>query len=620
MTLMKFLIFPLLILIHITGFSQKSEDLIPATSNSVFSINNVNILQRISLDQLIQYDFMEDIQQELFDGSTNGKTLKDSGIDFDQRFNVFFGKNGKYEISGLTFGVKDENKLFEVFDDFDQIECDYSGVEFYNSYYNHIAIIGELGLLIRVSPDYDYTTNIADSIWMARGNLSMKYEAFYNNQFEKVETIEVSYETEENTSTPIDGNLPEAEENPTEMTFFEILDSVELNLREQFLKEVCDNLFKNKDNLIKRSTIFRNQLTHQTEGIFYINSSALLKRRSFSLLNFLYPPILRNIDELYDNNVLVGDLIVNDQSVDLLFDAKYNEELGQIYTRLTDAKFDKNVLKYIHKDNSTFFTYNINTREAYDEAYKVIIPLLENKDDEESAINLLVFELFNEWINKDALFETYKGSMFGTYSGVKKVKTEKTITHYDEQTFEYTEEIVEAEEDMPIFTLGFTSERPDFTNRIFRIIEKLSKKEVHLEGDYWVIEKGAMKSAPLFILLKNNLLIITNDEDLVKNHAEGYGDFSIEKDLAKKAKNSSFLYAYSDLGKAVEGLPSAIFDDKENALINVLKGKKGQIEISTTNLTQEEASFKMTYSFEGENEDAFIYILDLINSLYINTK
>ncbi len=614
---MKHILLPLIALLQSFSFAQHSEDLIPAYANSVFSINNVNILQKISLDQLIQYDFMEDIQQELFDGSTNGKTLKDSGIDFDQRFNVFFGKNELFEISGLTFGVKDEDQLFSVFDDFDQIQCDYQGVEFYNSYYNHIAILGELGILIRVTPDYNRANDIADSIWVARGNTSMRY---YTMEESLTLPIDAEYETLENTATPVEEGLPQAEENPVEMTFYEILDSVEMNLRNKYLKQVCNELFNDKINLINRSEVFKEQLTHETEGVFYINNNVLKQKNSFSILNFIYPPVLRNIEGLYDNNVLVGDLVVNEQSVDLLFDAKYNKELGEIYTELTNAKFDKNVLKYIHQDNSTFFTYNINTREAYEAAYDVIIPLLEDKDDEQSTINLLIFEIFNEWVDKDAIFATYKGSMFGTYSGIKKVKTEKVITHYDEATFEYTEETVEAEEDMPIFTLGFTSEKIDFADRIFSIIEKLSKKEVRREGDYWIIKDGAMKSAPLFVIMRNNLLIFTNDEDLAKNHIDGYEDKAITKEMAKKAKESSFVYAYSDLGKAVEGLPKSIFNDKENALIDVLKGKKGQFELTSTGLSEEKASFKINYSFDGENEDAFIYILDLINGLYINSK
>jgi hypothetical protein len=73
-------------------FAQHSEDLIPKDAVTVFSINNISLLQKISMDDLVRYEFMEEVQQELFDGSTSGKTLKDSGIDFNQKLNVFYGR------------------------------------------------------------------------------------------------------------------------------------------------------------------------------------------------------------------------------------------------------------------------------------------------------------------------------------------------------------------------------------------------------------------------------------------------------------------------------------------------------------------------------------------------
>ena len=80
-------------------FGQKSENFIPKDAVTVFSINNINLLQKISMDDLVQYEFMEEVHQELFDGSTSGKTLKDAGIDFDQRLNLFYGKTYQNEIS-----------------------------------------------------------------------------------------------------------------------------------------------------------------------------------------------------------------------------------------------------------------------------------------------------------------------------------------------------------------------------------------------------------------------------------------------------------------------------------------------------------------------------------------
>ena len=71
-------------------------------------------------------------------------------------------------------------------------------------------------------------------------------------------------------------------------------------------------------------------------------------------------------------------------------------------------------------------------------------------------MNVLTIELLNEFVNKDALFGTYKGSMFGSFNGIKKIKTKKIEFFYDEETFEYGEKEAEAEEDMPIFTVGFS--------------------------------------------------------------------------------------------------------------------------------------------------------------------
>ena len=101
----------LLVVLFIAPFvySQQSEKLVPKEASTVFSINNINLLKKISLDDLVKYDFMEEIHQELFDGSTSGKTLKDAGLDFEQRLNIFYGKDEHIEVSGFSFGIKDDS-------------------------------------------------------------------------------------------------------------------------------------------------------------------------------------------------------------------------------------------------------------------------------------------------------------------------------------------------------------------------------------------------------------------------------------------------------------------------------------------------------------------------------
>ena len=143
-------------------FGQQSEDFIPKDAVTVFSLNNISILQKVSMDELVSYDFMTALQSELFDGSTSGKSFKDSGIDFNQKMNIFYGKNADYELSGFTFGITDKEKLFTVFDDFDRLESIVPGVEYYNNYFNHLMIRGNIGVLLRVDGNQEKLSEIAD--------------------------------------------------------------------------------------------------------------------------------------------------------------------------------------------------------------------------------------------------------------------------------------------------------------------------------------------------------------------------------------------------------------------------------------------------------------------------
>lgn len=603
--------------------SQNSEELVPQGAVSVFTINNINLLQKISLDELVNYQFMEEVQQELFDGSTSGKTIKDSGFDFDQKFNVFFGRGDDFEISGFTFGISDRKQLFEVFDDYQKEKSKYRGIDFYSSYFNQIAIKNKAGILLRVTPNGARVNEITDSIWYARGNSWPweEYEIFEEYEDEYMEFPE-DMETPENTVTPSDSELPVADEDPNVKTYYELMDSVELALQIEGFSTVYDELFKEKKNLIQYSAEFKNQLTHGSEATIYFDNSRSVKESyDFVRFNTIYPNFYSKLDELYKGNVILGDLIINDNSIDLKMTTNYNDQLGNIYEKLTDAPFDHNVLKYIHKDHAAYFTYRLNFKEAYREMYEVVHPMLASEADSNMSFSasLMFLELWDLMVNRDVLFDTYPGSMFGTYNGVKKVKTTKFEFEYDEETFEYTEREVEAEEDMPLFTFGFSTYDTRIPESILRHLER-TEKDCHKEGDYWVFTDAILNSAPLYVIVKSGLFIFTNDSDLAQNHSDGYGSNALDKTMAKKAMNGGFIYAYSDLGKAIGDLPRDLFNEDENEMLDVIRGKSGKIEITSSSTDKNHTDFQLVYNYEGDYENSGTYILDLINSFYVLAK
>jgi len=613
--------------------AQNSEDFIPREAVSVFSINNVAILQKISLDELVQYDFMAELQTELFDGSTSGKTLKESGIDFNQKLNVFYGKGAKFEVSGFTFAISDKTQLFTVFDDFDSVKSEIPGTEFYTSLQNHLIIKGNIAVLMRVEPLESTITEYADSAWVARGNEHpSSYEEYYYEDEEVMaeDNEAVLQETEFDADkmdslvnieeVPLDVAFPEATENPNIKNYSEFKDSVLVMFQEQFLKQICNELYTKKSNLRAKDPIFAEQLTHNTEGVFYLDNSRNLKNsESFWYFQSMFPKLYNEIDELYSGNVIKGDLLLNDNSVEFKFESQYGEALGSIYEKLNKAKFDKTILKYIHESSPVHFTYNVNLREAYEQSFKIVVPILQKQKDPRVSSTLLTLELLNDFVNKDALFDTYKGTIFATFNGIQKVKTTHIEYEYDAETFDYTETEVEGETDMPLFAFGISTDRPDIPEKILKHISSLTS-QLKNEGKYWIFKDAIFESVPLYLINRNGLFIVTNDEDLAKNHADGYGSQAIKGKAARKIKKSGFIYAHVDWAKTIDKLPRELFQSKQLEVLDAVRNKTGVMELRAGKMSKNKTNFELIYMMNEKTGNSAKHILDLINSVYVLSK
>jgi hypothetical protein len=596
-------------------YGQKSELFIPKDAVTVFSINNINLLQKISMDDLVQYEFMEEVHQELFDGSTSGKTLKDAGMDFDQRLNLFYGKSNQNEISGFTFGIKNQQQLFEVFDDFQKLDMNYPGVEFYGSFFNNLIIKGNTAILIRIEPTMAYIDQMTDSLWYARGN-EMPYELFDEIQTEDEEILN---EQEFTNDQPVEETAyPDATENPNIKNYYELRDSVQTILQERELERLMKELFVDGVNLYSKDARFAAQMSHEAIGTFYLdNSRNFEKSQGLWYFQTVLPSLYQDIQELYTGNVILGDLVLKDNIVEFQVEANYGKELGSIYKEMNDSKFDKNVLKYIPQSSTGYFTYNVNLRQAYEQAYKVIMPVLSDEKNAQISMNVLTIELMNEFINKDALFGTYKGSMFGSFNGIKKIKTKKIEFYYDEETFEYGEREAEAEEDMPIFTVGFSIDRSDIPEKVMKHMSRLTSKFKNC-GDYWKFDNAILDAAPMYFINRNGLFILTNDEDLAVNHSNGYGSESLTRKERKAAKKSGFMYGHIDIQETLNRFPVGVLNPRQEEIVNSLKGKSGQFELNSGKTTSEQTKFNLQYTFEGD-ETTGKHLLDLINSIYVVT-
>jgi hypothetical protein len=604
------------------SFGQSSDDLIPKEAVTVLGINNTSLLKKISMDSLIQYEFMEEVQAEMFDGSADNKTLKDAGFDFGQKLHVFNGKTSNYEVSGFSFGISNLKDLLLVFDDFDKVKSPINGIDYYNSYFNHLIIKGKSGLVLRVDPSYEKIKHVTDSIWIKRGN-----GYFFDDKDKKAEN-EGDDETEEPIGKILKNEELEADDSEVKLnakdlinkTYWELKDSVTNDLQVKYLQNILVEIFEKNIHLKSQDSKFATQLTHESEGIFYMdNSRNLQNAKGLWYFQTMFPELFKDIKTLYSGNIVVGDIYLKDNSIEFKLQANYGEDLGKIYAKLNSTKFDKNVLRYIHEDCAGFFTYNINLKEGYRQAYDIIIPLLSKQKDPRVTSNVLKAELLNEFVNLDALFDTYQGSMFGTFNGVKKVKTKRIEFSYDEKTFEYSEKEIIGEEEMPMFTVGFSTGRADIPEKILNYMGKMTTRFKKTDN-YWKIDDAIFNSIPVYVINRNGLLVITNDESLAIEHLDGYGKNAISGKKAKNAKKSKFMYSYFNIGEVLSKIPKQVFTVKQNKVLDSMRGKEGYIEMTTLKTSSSYTDFEINYYFQGKYTDSGKYLLDLINSAYILAK
>ena len=205
----------------------------------------------------------------------------------------------------------------------------------YGYFFNNLIVKDNKALLIRVEPSGEIIDAQTDSIWYSRGNL-YPY-GFEDDEFDEEIFDEDFFNEEDSLSNNENDDLPIANEDPNEKNYFELRDSVQLELQQALLINLLDELLVNKVNLTSSDLRFQDQLTHECEATFYFdNSRGLDQTNSLWYFQTVMPSLYKDIKELYTGNIILGDLYLKDQSIEFVVEARYGEKLGSIYQEMND--------------------------------------------------------------------------------------------------------------------------------------------------------------------------------------------------------------------------------------------------------------------------------------------
>jgi hypothetical protein len=74
-----------------------------------------------------------------------------------------------------------------------------------------------------------------------------------------------------------------------------------------------------------------------------------------------------------------------------------------------------------------------------------------------------------------------------------------------------------------------------------------------------------------------------------------------------------------NVAETINRFPMDVLNDRQNEIIQTLKGKSGSLELVSSKTSIKKTDFKIEYTFQGEDTSGK-HLLDLINSIYIVTK
>jgi hypothetical protein len=76
------------------------------------------------------------------------------------------------------------------------------------------------------------------------------------------------------------------------------------------------------------------------------------------------------------------------------------------------------------------------------------------------------------------------------------------------------------------------------------------------------------------------------------------------------------MYGTVDIPKTLDRFPTEVLTPRNAEIVSSLKGKSGQLELTSSDTDEAHTHFKLSYTFIG-TESTGKHLLDLVNSLYL---
>lgn len=613
-------------------FAQKEFELVPDSCEFVVTIDLSRIGRSFSMNDASNYQFVSFIFENYLNSDGTSVNLNELGMDLMSNPTYFAGKVSDYDYSGVIIKLNKPNTFVNKVISDNIIRKELLENKFYIENRELFLLHNNFYIAVTINANESLAFSVTDSIFDANEwKKPFRWSSFFGEFnwddmdfspgpppdetvveeiiIEEEEAVDTAFDASENTDNGLSWNSLLNEDD--EHDYYGVKDSVSNALSEKFAHLFRKNVLNNKSGLAVNNAAFKNALGKRADVIAYIQSSGMYNQGTFpySPRN----PFLQGFDAYLQNTWQTGYINFTPQGMDIEWVNHVGEEMMRVMKAMSKSKFDKKLLNYIPAHSSAFMTMNVNTSAAYNEFKTIYLPQLENSGNPEKMLMAAVWALIDEIVDEESLFDLYLSKAFVTFNGIRDMVVERITFDYDEETFEYTELVEAGIDKVPALTFGMATKRTAVFEKFLDAMAARESDVFTKEGAYYKMKRGPIPGITFYIMLKDNIMIMTNEQDIVRNYPSGYGKNAITGKLAKEAGSSQLLYANLNMQNIPDKISELIVNSADRKFVQAMTEKPGALEIKMGEMTKTHYSFKGAYTFNGNYKNGAYYLMEVLN-------
>lgn len=333
------------------------------------------------------------------------------------------------------------------------------------------------------------------------------------------------------------------------------------------LESVLNDLFNGKpEHSLKFNANYTKSLTEKGDVSYFMDALGSNANLYFKALGGSSSKRNNEFLSLFKDNFGYGSLTFNNNDITV----NTLQHMGGKYVNQVRAmnkkKFNKSMYKYIDGENLLGIAgFAMKPEPAYEMYKDMYINILGSIREEEEWLGTLAdigFTFFDE----AELFDLIQGDFVFAVTDIKEFDMEYTSYDYDED-YNRIEKIETKKETLPEFVSIATVGNKELRDKVIKIMKQT---DVIIEkGHYYELQEPksrysdrAAKPLNVFYMLKDDLLIVTNDEKLLKsNNGNGLAKSKQVTGEAYKLMKTNNMFAYWTPNTTYEKMPREFTDE-----------------------------------------------------------